>query len=114
MMLYVICISLLTFLSTFMVADTVSNTWPLLSRGRVALTSCSVWVAAFVLTMLGADNWLMTLGLLHAVTFCFCGFLLRGGDNAARSFLTHDFVRFPVVTFLPALLMLYMLGGWLQ
>ncbi|CBZ08845.1 hypothetical protein, unknown function [Leishmania infantum JPCM5] len=113
-MLYTITLALITFASTFMVADTVANIWQLLNSGRVALISYSVWMAALTLTVLGAD-WLTTLGFVHALIFVACWWLVRDGDNPAHSSPSRDdYVRFPVTVYVPAFVVLYFLQGWLQ
>ncbi|AIN99617.1 hypothetical protein LPMP_272380 [Leishmania panamensis] len=113
-MLYIAALTLITFASTFMVADTVANIWQLLSRGRVALISYSVWMAALTLTVLGTD-WLTMLGLLHALIFVGCWWLVCDGDGAAHASSTRDdYVRFPVTVYVPVFMVLYFLQGWLQ
>ncbi|KAG5475737.1 hypothetical protein LSCM4_04322 [Leishmania orientalis] len=113
-MLYIVALTLLTFASTFMAADTVANIWQALSRGRVALISYSVWMAALTLTVLGTD-WLTTLGFVHTLIFVACWWLVRDGDDAAHSSSTFDdYVRFPMTVYVPAFMALYFLQGWLQ
>ncbi|GET89895.1 hypothetical protein, unknown function [Leishmania tarentolae] len=113
-MLYVFTLALLTFVSTFMVADTVANIWQLLNSGRVALISYSVWMAALTLTVLGTD-WLTTLGFVHVLIFVTCWWLARDDGNTAYSLASRDdYVHFPVTVYVPAFVVLYFLQGWLQ
>lgn len=110
-MLYFLAIALLTFASTFMVADAMSHIWQALTQSRVALISYGVWMAAFAVSVLDAD-WLTTLGFAHALFFLGCWLFVRPTGGAGSSQL-EDCVQFPIISYVPAYFVLYLLQGWL-
>jgi hypothetical protein len=110
-MLYFLGIALLTLASTFMVADTVAHIWEALSRSRVALISYGVWMAAFALSVVDAD-WLTALGLTHALFFIGCWMLVRPMVTQT-SLPQDDYIRIPLIAYVPAYFALYLLQNWL-
>ncbi|KPI89892.1 hypothetical protein ABL78_0964 [Leptomonas seymouri] len=108
-MLYFLGIVLLTFMSTFMVADTVAHIWPALSKHRVALISYGVWMAAFTLSVVDAD-WLITLGLAHALFFIGCWLFVRpSGTHLSPQH--DDYVQIPLTVYVPAYVLICLLHG---
>lgn len=110
-MLYFLGIVLLTFASTFMVADTVAHIWKALSTGRVAFISYGVWMAAFALSVVDAD-WLTTLGFVHALFFLGCWLFALQQDPQLASH-HDDYIHIPLVVYVPAYFVLYLLQNWL-
>ncbi|KPA84197.1 hypothetical protein ABB37_02257 [Leptomonas pyrrhocoris] len=110
-MLYFLGIVLLTFTSTFMVADTVAHIWQALNKNRVALLSYGVWMAAFTLSVVDVD-WLTTLGFAHALFFIGCWMFARPSDTQLLPQL-DDYVRIPFSVYVPAYFALYFLQSWL-
>lgn len=113
-MLYFLLISIITFVSTFMVVDTAQHLWPRLDRRGVAVACLGLWTVAAFSTLLGAD-WLTTLGAAHSAVFSACWWLLGGNadgaaveDVAARK----DYVYYPVRVCVPAFVGLQVLQ-WL-
>ncbi|KAK7198622.1 hypothetical protein NESM_000825400 [Novymonas esmeraldas] len=128
-MLYGLGLALLTLASTFMAADAVACTFGTLRRARLAVLALSLWLAAAALSLVGAADWLTTLGTVHAGLFVLSWVCARGGDDAgavasttttttsaaaaAAVSASADYVRYPLMLYVPVFAV-YVVGGWLS
>lgn len=106
-MLYILFMLTVTFVSTFMTADTVSHVGQLKSDS-VGKLFLSVWLAALCLTILDGD-WFTTLGWVHTAIFLCSYSLARLGQTVEHT--SKDFIKNPVVYFVPCFLITYFIFG---
>lgn len=103
--MYNVIAALLTFVSSFMVSDTISHAFTHLEKQRLSVVFISLWVAVTLLTLVGREL-LFYLGFMHIVLFCFSAAIVYYGKFGGHK---KDYIEVPLKVYAPLFLLTYIL-----
>lgn len=97
----------LTFISSFMAADTLGQTF-LLAKERVAVTLIGIWLGGLTLSVVDSSSqhwWIGLVGLLHCLLFLASACRVFYGNVGGGH--EKDYIKIPLQVFLPVYSALY-------
>lgn len=89
-------ISLCTFVSSFMVSDTLNHVFSV-SKERTSVVLLSIWLGCEVLSYFG-ENWITWIGLLHCAIFIASALKVYYGNYGSHE---KDYIKIPLTVFIP-------------
>lgn len=101
-MIYIALMGIMTFASSFMVADTLHHVlrFPV---EELSVLFFSIWSGAVILSLVDR-NWMTSLGFFHIFVFLVCATKVYRGNFGGHE---KDFIKFPLRFFAPLFLGLF-------